>query len=293
MSSDIEGLLDSLTTDSSSISNTLRRAKILSSKIRFPEFRSWIDCELSGYSSDVEVPSYRSCKTHNFATILDPLGGGIRNLPLSLREFPQDARDGAETLTLRVGVGELGGMANEDGLTDAWPADVVQAVGRVLRITSGQLVDVRKPVPKYFVQGILDNVKNRLLDFLIELQNDADGNSVDSVDQEKVRNSFYTIILGNQNVVNVAEHLRVEQEVRVGDFDSLRKYLQNCGVTDADLTSLKDAISSQSQSRQGEFDAKVSAWLGTMVKKAADGVWKVSVENVGKLLVDALTQFFG
>ena len=293
MSTLLVELIDSLTSESSRVADTLRRAKILAHKIGLPELRSWIDHELNGYSGGTELPSYRICKTHNLATILDPFGGGIKNQVLPLDHLPEEIRSSAENMYFRQGVGELEGIANEDGMSEAWPADAVRAVGQTLGITGGQLVDVRRPVPSPTVKGVLDSVKNRLLDFVLELQNETPGASVDSIDQIKARNIFQTFIVGNQNAVNVAEHLSARQEVRVGDFESLHKHLQSSGVSDADLDLLNDAISSQTQPQQGALGAKVNEWIGMMIKKASDGVWKVSVEKAGPLLMDAMSRFFG
>ena len=293
MSSLLTDIVDSLTSESSRVASTLRLAKILAHKIGMPEFRSWIDRELNGYSGGADLPPYRVCKTHNLATILDPFGGGIKNQVLPLDHLPDDIRSSAESMYFRQGVGELEGMANEDGMNEAWPADAVRSIERTLGIAGGRLVDVRRPVPKHAVEGVLDSVKNRLLDFVLELQNEATGTSVNSIDQSRARNIFHTYIIGNQNAVSVAERLNGEQEVKVGDFESLQKHLQSSGVTDSDVSLLKDAISSQTQPRQGDLGKKVNEWIGMMIKKAADGVWKVSVENAGKLLVDALSRFLG
>lgn len=293
MSSLLADIIDSLTSESSRASDTLRRAKILAHKIGLPEFRSWIDHELNGYSGGAELPPYRICKTHNMATILNPFGGGVKNQVLPLDHLPDDIRGKAERMCFRQSVGALEGMANEDGMTEPWPPEAVRVIERTLGIPEGQLVDVRRPITKPAVQGVLDSVKNRLLDFVLELQNEPSGTSVDSLDTSKVRNIFQTIIIGNQNAVNVAENLSARQEIRVGDFDSLQKHLQNCGVSAADIDLLRDAISSQPQPQQGALGAKVNEWIGMMIKKASDGVWKVSVETAGKLLIDAMSQFFG
>ena len=84
-----------------------------------------------------------------------------------------------------------------------------------------------------------------------------------------------------------------DRKSKLEDFGSLQKHLQSSGVSDVDLSLLKDAISSQTQPQQGDPGAKVNEWIGMMIKKAADGVWKVSVENAGKLLMDALSRFLG
>ena len=104
---------------------------------------------------------------------------------------------------------------------------------------------------------------------------------------------FNTFIIGNQNAVNVGERVDAMQEVRAGDFESLQKHLQNSGVIAADIEWLRDAISSQAQPIQGDLGAKVNEWIGMMIKKAYDGAWNVSAESAGKLIIDAMSKFFG
>ena len=292
-SSLLADIVDSLTSESSRVADTLRRAKILAHKMRLPEFGCWIDDELNGYSGDSKLPPYRICKTHNLATILNPIGGGIKNQVLPLDHLPKDIQSSAESMSFRQGVGELEGMANEDGMSEAWPADAVRSIARTLDVVGGRLIDVRRPVPKTTVQGILDNVKNRLLDFVLELQNETPDTSVDGIDPVKARNIFQTIIIGDQNSVNVAERLSARQEVRSGDFESLHEHLKSSGVSDADIDLLRDSISAQTQPQQDAFGAKVNEWIGMMIKKASDGVWKVSVESAGTLLIGAISRFFG
>ena len=293
MSSHLADVVDSLTRGSSRVADTLRQSKILAHEIGLPEFRSWIDHELNGYSKDEQLPLYRICKAQNLATLVGP-GGVVRNKALPTSHLPEDIRSHVESIYFRQGVGELEAMANEDGLSSVWPADVVRSLGRTLRITGGEIADVRSPVPRYAVQGVLDNVKNRLLDFALELQKETSpGTSVDSINPSRVRNWFQTIIIGNQNTVNVAERQRTRQEVGVGDFESLQEHLQSSGVSGADIDRLRDAISSQPQPQQGTLGARVNEWIGMMIKKASDRAWKVSVERAGPLLMDAMSRFFG
>lgn len=48
-----------LVNESASLSNTLRKAKILASEIGLPEFREWVEFELNGYTDWESVPEYR------------------------------------------------------------------------------------------------------------------------------------------------------------------------------------------------------------------------------------------
>ena len=55
----LDEIRSDLTNQSADLSNTLRKAKILASVIGLPEFRDWVDSELSGYSNRDKLPSYR------------------------------------------------------------------------------------------------------------------------------------------------------------------------------------------------------------------------------------------
>lgn len=46
----LDEIRNDLVTESASLCNTIRKAKILASAIGLPEFREWVDSELSGYA---------------------------------------------------------------------------------------------------------------------------------------------------------------------------------------------------------------------------------------------------
>ena len=54
-------LLDEIIADtvneSTSVSNTLMKAKILAARIGLPELREWLDLELGGYETDSRIPT--------------------------------------------------------------------------------------------------------------------------------------------------------------------------------------------------------------------------------------------
>ena len=49
----IDNIRSDLIDESASVSNTLRKAKILANDLGLPEFREWVDSELNGYP-DIE-----------------------------------------------------------------------------------------------------------------------------------------------------------------------------------------------------------------------------------------------
>ena len=122
------------------------------------------------------------------------------------------------------------------------------------------LVDARQPVPDYLVSGILDQVKNKLLDFVLGLQeNNITSKDLNdrTVEPEVVRNLYNFYIYGDRNVVASGEH--VEQSVRQvqkGDVDSLLDHLSGFNIDDDDLSELRKAVASEPTATVGIMGPK-------------------------------------
>ena len=68
----LDEIRSDLVNESTDLSNTLRKAKILASAIGLPEFREWVASELSGYTNRDKVPSYRQFRPTNLGTFAGP-----------------------------------------------------------------------------------------------------------------------------------------------------------------------------------------------------------------------------
>ena len=296
-------LLDEIRTDlvnsSANLSNTLRKAKILASEIGLPEFREWVDFELSGYTDKDKIPSYRKFHPTNYGTFSGSFGSMVRNVVLPTDVLPDPIKDFAENLTLVEGVGTLEGMlAQESRFLKKWPPEFVMQAQEYIQISKEmELVDAHQPLQPYLISGILDNVKNRLLDFILGLQeNNVTSESLENgtVDPEVTRNLFNIHINGNENIVTIGENVHQEINlVQKGDFNSLVSRLRELNVDSNDLDELEEAVSSEPDAPDGQFGPKVHAWLGGMISKAASGMWKISLEAAPKVLMDALRGYYG
>ena len=73
------------------------------------------------------------------------------------------------------------------------------------------LVDAFRPVPKHLVAGIIDSIKNKLLDFILDLQKASGGaesdNWEDSLATKRFRNLFNVNIYGSHNVIASGENV--------------------------------------------------------------------------------------
>jgi hypothetical protein len=82
--------------------------------------------------------------------------------------------------------------------------------------------------------------------------------------------------------------------VQPGDFETLRLFLANHGVSDSDLKELKEAIQSDPKpTESGGFGTNVGSWIGRMTTKAMCGTWKIAVQTVGEVLTKGLLTYYG
>ena len=291
----LDEIRSDLTNQSADLSNTLRKAKILASAIRLPEFRDWVDFELSGYPDRDKLPSYRRFRPTNLGTFSGSFGSGVKNQVLPTYNLPEEVKDFAENLLFFDGVGALEARMSSDGQLK-WPHEMVLLSREVLRMDGMVLVEAHQPVPSYLIEGILDQVKNKLLDFILGLQEsniteeDLDNRNVEP---EATRNLFYINIYGDRNIVAGGEQVTQQvNTVEKGDIDSLVACLRSLIIDETDIMALQTAVSSEPTAEGGGYGPKVKAWLGGMISKAASGAWKIGLEAGSKALTDALNGYY-
>lgn len=294
------GLLDEisfdLVNDSVGLSNTLRKAKILASALGLPEFREWVDFELSGYPDSEKVPNYRWFRPTNYGTFSGPFQSGLKNVVLPTYNLPLQVKEFAENFYFLQGVGELEALNSDSHLP--WPSEMVLLAKDAVQMSGGMiLVHARQPIPSQVVVGVLDQVKNKLLDFVLALQENKINIEQlnDRNDQRDVaRNLFNINIYGDRNIVASGEHLIQQVEpIQKGDIESLLERLRGIEVEDDDLSELEDAVRSEPEVASGQYGPMVQSWLGKMISKAATNTWKVGVDMASKTLTRAINDFYG
>ena len=85
--------------------------------------------------------------------------------------LPEGVKDFAENMTFFEGVGELEAQASRAPLYKKWPQELLVIAQEVMEWSGGMvLIDAQQPIPAHTILGILDQVKNKLLDFVLGLQ---------------------------------------------------------------------------------------------------------------------------
>ena len=287
------------------ISNTLRKAKVLASLLRNAEFMRWVDAELGGYDPSSSLPDYRTFAPLNLGTFSGPFGRIVRNAQIPVSLLPDPVREFAAKMEVAHSVREIEASAaratREDAYRFPWPPEAVILSRSHVTMDGGcELVEAWKPFTKGQMEGILDQVRNRLLDFLLELQQiDPEvmesENAVRAVPSDKVQNTFVTKILGGQNIVATGTDFtqKVTQSVKVGDTQSLCGHLRSLGLREDALVELQAALTQDGERPPQKLGGAVKSWLGKMATKAVDGTWNIATSAALDLLKTALFAYYG
>lgn len=297
---DIQNSAVDVNTDTATI---LRKCKILAARLGNVKFKEWIDFELNGYPSKDKLPSYRILNTISFGDFCGPFGSGARNLPIPPSCLPKEFREYITTSYLTAPISSYTELLSAQGKNpiEQWPADLIANFGQNI-YQNQNCISAWKIIPRNFIATVLDTIKTRILDFVLEIENEAPdaGEAPPNsppIAQEKVTQIFNTYISGNvQNVATGSNHVNQNRDIHIyqNDFTSLYDFLKSKGVSHDDLVDLEKAVQDDTQEHgkrtQGQH---VQQWTKGMINKAASGAWNVTKSVATNILSKALTSYFG
>ncbi len=162
MSQELQLLKNKATNSNNKLSDLLREAKILAREIKDQKFLQWIDKELNGYDKNEQVPEYRIVKGEPMGW--NPYRGWI--------PFIHKDPETQEVLSKR-GVGqpidELESLAGykkrSDNLQMSYPVEIQTKLSKSVGLTTKFTLFISSVA----IYGILNAVRNKLIDWLIKL----------------------------------------------------------------------------------------------------------------------------
>jgi len=183
-------------------------------------------------------------------------------------------------------------------LISRWPGDLVAKVAN--KYYEGYtLMAAHMEIPRNAVVGVLDAVRNKALQFALEIEQQAPtagevSPGTKPVPDERVAQIFNTYIMGGAQNVALGNRAAVQhaQQIQAGNADALKRFLRDQGVETADLAELETAIARDPAPKGERFGKRVSAWVGKMVSKAASGVWDVGTKAAVEVVTTALKAYY-
>lgn len=172
------------------VESLLRRVKLAATKLKLGDLESWVDSELNGYRG--KLPPHRILRGQPAGW--NPFHGWV---PVQT----DDAQIAGVLSTAMVGQG-IGGLrdliSNGDGGIYHFPLpdELIIAVNKLMRISTARMV---VQVPRSGVVGILDFVRNKVLDWAIEMERNGvlgEGFSFDDHEVESAQTVMTTFNIG-------------------------------------------------------------------------------------------------
>jgi hypothetical protein len=293
---------DAAVDGSSDLETLLRKCRVLATRLKHDQLKSWVGWELDGYPQDVELPEYRKFHCQCFGHFTGYGGSQVRNAPIPETCIPKEIRRGLTHAEMRQGIGPLKQLVDtaESGtLMLKWPAETSHLFGgnifEYYALAQGWMT-----LASSAIVGILSTVRNRILSFALEIEASYPDAGEAAPGETPVPKEIVTQIFNqtfNAPVANVASGHAIEQtgtiNIQQGDFRTLATFLHEKGVSKEDIQDLEVAIKSDPQPTGKAFGKKVAGWMGKMVAKSAEGAWKVTTDVATKLLVEAIKTHYG
>ena len=296
----LDDIQQSLTDQSESAANTIRKARVLASQLGSHELTKWTTAELEGYRTKEELPGYRILRLQTQATLTGTFGFWQNNVPIPTQGLPEDLEKWLTEFPVTQNVAALEELvrSKEETFQRKHIPELTRMLENHLELGSGKrLYETYQTVPKYIYSGILDSIKNRLLEFVLDLQENGvnpDDPESTGTKSEVVHRGIINHIYGNNNVVAIGENISQQvSTVQKGDIGSLIEYFKEQSVPDSDLVELRQAIAKDPEVEEGKFGPRVSSWMGGMVAKAASGIWQVAAPVATSMLQKGIEAYYG
>jgi hypothetical protein len=168
MSSPVEQLQADAVDPGGRVSDLVRKAKLVASKLDLPELEKWADAELGGYADRESVPRYRHVQgtpiwlnPHRGWLPINFVGGGVRwAKQMSETEISQPISE-IEALVAR------GQQDGEGALHSPFGAELVEMICQSMGVSPTQVV---LRVDQAQLIGIIDVVRNGVLEWSLKLE---------------------------------------------------------------------------------------------------------------------------
>ncbi|WP_162630786.1 hypothetical protein [Paracoccus endophyticus] len=267
------------------IENLLRRVKLAAAKLRLEQLESWVDNELNGYSD--RLPEYR--KVHGQAAAWNTYNGWV---PIvgnpKLMEIISTANIGQPI----AGLSDLVKKEKSGGeIHLPMRAELVSRLNDIFDHPTPRIVI---KVPRGAIIGILDAVRNRVLEWSIEMERQGvlgEGMTFNTIEREAARNAMNTYNIGtignfagNMGSDNTSGNISLRSndvsdvKLLIDQINAEVPKLMECGAG-KDLPVLVDAMNIEIQSQQpdtqkmqglvGDMRAALSGAAGNMLATGA------------------------
>lgn len=297
---------ESVVQDGTNLSSVLLKLRLLASRLGSDYLEEWVKHESEGYPNDVQVPSYRLVGVSYRGTFSGSFGSRIQNAPIPLYLIKKYAGDRWVKIEIRESIAAIDELVKstadgEGGLGIDASNLILLLQGKVYAEYACN--EIQGSISRTSISEIQQAVRSRILELTLELEKTipsatkvtfgaADANS--SANAEKVEKISQQIIYGNVTTITGGPGSSFNLSIGERDNDALIEYLVSAGIPNEEASELAKIMASEEPSSVAEpFGEKAKNWLGTNLKKAAQGSWKIGITVATKVLSEAALKYYG
>ena len=290
----LDEIINDLIDDSKSLNSSLLKTKVLASRINNDTVFKWVNNELNGYSNTENLPNYRTLPARATGTFTN--GFVIeKNVAIPWMSLEPDFQKFFTKMDIINSISNLEyHIKSEEGeLGVMIPAEMCGYI--TYHVANGStLISGRISASKNLIVGLVNNVRSRLLEFLLQLQKDFPDDKNYKMNEEKIDNIFSGTIIGDNNVILSGNRntQSVSYGVKIGDLESLISELRKTKIEENDLIELKKIIKEEKPDNQ-VYGTRLKKWYSKMLEKSIEGSWNLPVNLASNIISGALKSYFG
>jgi hypothetical protein len=297
----LEEIQSAAVDSSSDLGGLLRKCKMLAARLGSQPLEDWLLRESNGHPSDVDVPDYRVWPVQLKGTFAGSFRSITKNVPIPLALVPERARKCYENYKCRQSIASIEAtLAKSKGSLTISTGDLAVMLGESV-YEDQTCVEAWGIIPEGNLVEVLNSVRNRILDFALAIwkqdpaAGDIYGDANGKIEAAQVNQIFHTTVYGGAaTVVGNSQNSLLNINVTANNFKSLEATLKQHAVSNDDLQELQAAIADDPHpTEKNKFGPRVSSWIGKMAKMAAEGLWNTTLDVGTKVLVEALTKYYG
>jgi hypothetical protein len=255
----------------------LRLCLVLATQLQHEPFKKWVTDELEGYRDD-EVPSYRIFSTR--------VRGKFQNshyestLDIPLEHLPEEAQMYLAQIHFRASVSatlRLLDSQKDKACLVKFPLDAgLAATTGAFVVQNAQCVSMWQEFNGVYLDGLIDNLKTRILRFALEVEQQypdlGDSSKLPAiVNGAAVANIFNTTINGQVgNFASGSQNFTQNGGIDAKEFSAMLESLRTAGIPGSEVDELQQAVEKTPPSNRDGLVNQCRNWLGSLAMKAIE-----------------------
>ncbi len=200
-------IIKDLATNKVSLEEALQRLMVITMSLGNHELESWIKDELNGYRERTKMPLYR--RNIGYRLLYSGINGNfqITNNPLPIEWLPEQIRDKVDSLDAKESIRIIEKVIENK---ERVAKDLTNLASLIYKDTGVQCTKIIQEYSNISYQGIVSNVKTKLLQILINIEQEF--GELDSLDINLESKTEEQVGLLNEKIMNVISFDGMQEE---------------------------------------------------------------------------------